>query len=88
MTNRLLFQPERKQAPVPPDQPTQHRILIPVIIGVAGLLLLGLMAVPVLVGTNLFFAATAGCSGQQTGVVGQPTAGAKAKAIPANYLFW
>ena len=88
MTNRLLFQPERKQAPVPPDQPTQHRILIPVIIGVAGLLLLGLMAVPVLVGTNLFFAATAGCSGQQTGAVGQPTAGAKAKAIPANYLFW
>src|SRR5579862_9143312 len=88
MTNRLLFQPEKKQAPVPPHQPTQHRILIPVIIGVAGLLLLGLMAVPVLVGTNLFFAATAGCSGQQTGVVGQPTAGAKAKAIPANYLFW
>src|ERR1700735_539618 len=88
MTNRLLFQPERKQAPVPPDQPTQHRILIPVIIGVAGLLLLGLMAVPVLVGTNLFFAATAGCSGQQTRGVGQPTAGAKAKAIPANYLFW
>ena len=88
MTNRLLFQPERKQAPVPPHQPTQHRILIPVIIGVAGLLLLGLMAVPVLVGTNLFFAATAGCSGQQTGAVGQPTAGAKAKAIPANYLFW
>src|SRR3984885_3092951 len=88
MTNRLLFQPERKQAPVPPDQPTQHRILIPVIIGVAGLLLLGLLAVPVLVGTGLFFAATAGCSGQQTGAVGQPTAGAKAKAIPANYLFW
>src|SRR5579862_4826070 len=88
MTNRLLFQPEKKQAPVPPHQPTQHRILIPVIIGVAGLLLLGLMAVPVLVGTNLFFAATAGCSGQQTGVVGQPTAGAKAKSIPANYLYW
>ena len=88
MTNRLLFQPEKKQAPVPPHQPTQHRILIPVIIGVAGLLLLGLMAVPVLVGTNLFFAAGAGCSGQQTGAVGQPTAGAKAKAIPANYLFW
>ena len=88
MTSRLLFQPEKKQAPVPPHQATQHRILIPVIIGVAGLLLLGLLAVPVLVGTNLFFAASAGCSGQQTGAVGQPTAGAKAKAIPANYLFW
>ena len=88
MSNRLLFQPEKKQAPVPQHQSTQHRILIPVIIGVAGLLLLGLLAVPVLVGTNLFFAASAGCSGQQTGVVGQPTAGAKAKAIPADYLFW
>jgi cell wall-associated NlpC family hydrolase len=88
MTSRLLFQPEKKQAPVPPHQPTEHRILIPVIIGVAGLLLLGLLAVPVLVGTNLFFAAGAGCSGQQTGAVGQPTAGAKAKAIPADYLHW
>jgi peptidoglycan DL-endopeptidase CwlO len=88
MTSRLLFQPEKKQAPVPPHQPTQHRILIPVIIGAVGLLLLGLLAVPVLVGTNLFFAASEGCSGQQTGTVGQPTAGAKAKAIPANYLFW
>ena len=43
---------------------------------------------PVLVGTNLFFAAGAGCSGQQTGAAGQPTAGAKAKAIPADYLYW
>ena len=88
MSNRLLFQPEKKQAPAPLHQPTQHRILIPVIIGVAGLLLLGLLAVPVLVGTNLFFAASAGCSGQQTGTVGQPAAGAQAKSIPADYLFW
>jgi peptidoglycan DL-endopeptidase CwlO len=89
MTSRLLFQPEKKQVTVGPSQPGgPHRILIPVIIGVAGLLLLGLLAVPVLVGTNLFFAAGAGCSGQQTGVVGQPTAGAKAKAIPADYLYW
>src|ERR1700736_3534633 len=90
MTSRLLFQPEKKQVTVRPNQPDggSHRILIPVIIGVAGLLLLGLLAVPVLVGTNLFFAAGAGCSGQQTGTVGQPTAGAKAKAIPADYLYW
>ena len=89
MTSRLLFQPEKKQAPVPSQQSGgPHRILIPVIIGVVGLLLLGLLAVPVLVGTNLFFAASAGCSGQQTGAVGQPTAGAKAKAIPADYLYW
>ena len=59
-----------------------------VIIGVAGILLLGLLAVPVLVGTNLFFAASAGCSGQQTGTAGQPPAGAKAKSIPADYLYW
>jgi len=88
MTSRLLFQPEKKQAPVPQHQPTQHRILITIIIGAAGLLLLGLLAVPALVGTNLFFAAGAGCSGQQSGTVGQPTAGAKAKAIPADYLYW
>src|SRR5579864_3823802 len=89
MTSRLLFQPEKKQAPVRPNQPGgPHRVLIPVIIGAVGLLLLGLLAVPVLVGTNLFFAAGAGCSGQQTGTVGQPTAGAQAKSIPADYLFW
>jgi peptidoglycan DL-endopeptidase CwlO len=90
MTSRLLFQPEKKQVTVRPNHPDNgsHRILIPVIIGVASLLLLGLLAVPVLVGTNLFFAAGAGCSGQQTGTVGQPAAGAKAKAIPADYLRW
>jgi cell wall-associated NlpC family hydrolase len=59
-----------------------------VIIGIAGILLLGLLAVPVLVGTNLFFAASAGCSGQQAGTAGQPPAGAKAKTIPADYLYW
>ncbi|MGH3178372.1 MAG: NlpC/P60 family protein [Streptosporangiaceae bacterium] len=89
MTSRLLFQPDKKQAQVRPNEPGgPHRLLIPVIIGAAGLLLLGLLAVPVLVGTNLFFAASEGCSGQQTGAVGQPTAGPKAKTIPANYLFW
>jgi cell wall-associated NlpC family hydrolase len=89
MTNRLLFQSERKQAPVPPQQSGgSHRILITIIIGAAGLLLLGLLAVPVLIGTNLFFAAGAGCSGQQTGTVGQPTAGPKARTIPADYLYW
>jgi len=88
MSNRLLFQPQKKQAPLPQHQSTQHRILITIVIGAAGLLLLGLLAVPVLVGTNLFFAAGAGCSGQQTGTVGQPTAGAQAKSIPSDYLFW
>src|SRR5271154_2181639 len=89
MSSRLLFQPDRKQAPVSPQQSGgTPRILIMVIIGVVGLLFLGLLAVPALVGTDLFFAAGAGCSGQQTGTVGQPTAGAKARAIPADYLSW
>jgi uncharacterized protein YycO len=86
MTSRLF---EKKQVTGGPQQPSgSHRILILVIIGIAGLLLLGLLAVPALVGTDLFFAASAGCSGQQTGTVGQPAAGAKAKTIPADYLYW
>src|SRR6516165_5938556 len=87
MSSRLLFQSETKQANVR-QQDGSHRILVAAIIGVAGILLLGLLAVPVLVGTNLFFAAGAGCSGQQTGMAGQPAAGAKAKTIPADYLYW
>ncbi|MGO9188023.1 MAG: NlpC/P60 family protein, partial [Streptosporangiaceae bacterium] len=35
-----------------------------------------------------FFAASAGCSGQQTGTAGQPAGSTKAKSIPANYLYW
>jgi cell wall-associated NlpC family hydrolase len=89
MSNRLLFQSETKQATVRQQQlGGSHRILIAVIIGVVGLLLLGLLAVPILIGTNLFFAASSACSGQQTGTAGQPTAGAKANSIPANYLYW
>jgi cell wall-associated NlpC family hydrolase len=87
MSNRLLFQSETKQAAVG-QQDRPHRILVPAIIGVASIALLGLLAVPILVGTNLFFAAGAGCSGQQTGTAGQPAAGAKAKTIPADYLYW
>ena len=87
MSSRLLFQSETKQANVR-QQDGSHRILVAAIIGVAGILLLGLLAVPVLVGTNLFFAAGAGCSGQQTGTAGQPPAGAKARTIPADYLYW
>src|SRR6516162_673074 len=87
MSSRLLFQSETKQASVG-QQDGSHRILVAAIIGVAGILLLGLLAVPVLVGTNLFFAAGAGCSGRQTGTVGQPEVGAKAKTIPADYLYW
>jgi peptidoglycan DL-endopeptidase CwlO len=92
MSSRLLFQSLREQREQATARQHQlggsYRILVPVIIGVAGLLLLGLLAVPILIGTDLFFAAGAGCSGQQTGTAGQPNAGAKAKTIPATYLFW
>ena len=58
------------------------------IIGLVAVVGLGLLAVPILIGTNAFFAASAGCSGQQTGTAGQPAGSAKAKSIPANYLYW
>ena len=88
MTTKLLSRPETQPFALPPHQPSRSRILVPVIIGIAALGLLSLLAVPAVVGTNLFFAAGAGCSGQQTGATGQPLAGTKAKAIPADYLYW
>jgi peptidoglycan DL-endopeptidase CwlO len=88
MTNRLLSRPDPGQATFRHPQPGQARILVPVIIGVAAICLLGLLTVPIMIGTNLFLAVSAGCSGQQTGTAGQPTAGTKAKSIPANYLYW
>src|SRR6266567_5622654 len=86
MTNRLLVRTETKQNTT--RQQRAPRILVFGIIGLVGALGLGLLALPILVGTNAFFAAGAGCSGQQTGTAGQPPAGAKAKSIPANYLSW
>jgi peptidoglycan DL-endopeptidase CwlO len=86
MTSRLLLPPGTR--PAPPQPPSRSRILIPVVIGVAAVLMLGLLAVPMMVGTNLFFAAGAGCSGQQTGTAGQPAVGAKAKSLPSDYLYW
>jgi cell wall-associated NlpC family hydrolase len=86
MTNRLLVRPEKPQ--VPAGRQRAPRILVFGIIGLVGMGLLGLLAVPIMIGTNAFFAATAGCSGQQTGTTGQPAAGTRARAIPANYLKW
>jgi cell wall-associated NlpC family hydrolase len=88
MTTKLLSRPETRPSALPAHQPSRSRILVPVIIGIAALGLLSLLAVPAVIGTNLFFAAGAGCSGQQTGTTGQPPAGTKAKAIPADYLYW
>jgi peptidoglycan DL-endopeptidase CwlO len=86
VTNRLLSRPETGQPPG--GNQRGSRVLILGIIGVFGTVLVGLLAVPVMIGVNSFFAATANCSGQQTGTTGQPTASGKAKSIPANYLLW
>jgi peptidoglycan DL-endopeptidase CwlO len=64
------------------------RILIIGVFGLIGMVGLGLLAVPILIGADSFFSASAGCSGQQTGTAGQPPPGPKAKSIPANYLYW
>ena len=86
MTNRLLVRYEAQQSTA--REQRAPRILVFGIIGLVGVVGLGLLAVPILIGTNAFFAASAGCSGQQTGAVGQPAGGAKAKGIPANFLYW
>ena len=86
MTNRLLA---RTETTVGTREQRAPRILVFGIIALVGVVGLGLLAVPILIGTNAFFAASAGCSGQQTGTVGQPTGSAKAtRGIPANYLYW
>jgi peptidoglycan DL-endopeptidase CwlO len=86
MTNRLLIRTETTQNTT--RQQRAPRILIIGIVGLGAILGLGLLAVPMLVGANAFFAAGAGCSGQKTGTAGQPPVGAKAKSIPADYLDW
>src|SRR6266581_2669915 len=86
MTNRLLIRTETQQGTT--RQQRAPRILVLGIIGLFAVVGLGLLAVPILVGTNAFFAASAGCSGQQTGTAGQPPGGAKAKSIPADFLSW
>jgi len=83
---RLLVRTETKQASSRDQR--APRVLIFGIVGLVGIMGLGLLAVPILIGSNAFFAASANCSGQQTGTAGQPAGSAKAKAIPANYLFW
>ena len=74
MTNKLLIRTESN--PSTTREQRAPRILVVGIIGLFAVVGLGLLAVPILVGTNAFFAATAGCSGQQTGTAGQPPAGA------------
>ena len=89
MTNRLLVRSETKQAGTG-NGPVRggSRLLVLGILGLVGLAGVSLLVVPIMIGTNAFFAASAGCSGAQTGTTGQPAAGAKAKSIPADYLSW
>ncbi len=86
MTNRLLIRTETQRGST--REQRAPRILVIGIVGLVGVVGLGLLAVPILIGTNAFFAASAGCSGQQTGTAGQPPGGAKAKSIPADFLSW
>jgi cell wall-associated NlpC family hydrolase len=88
MTNRLIVRTETQTQPGTAREQRAPRILVFGIIGLVGVVGLGLLAVPILIGTNAFFAASAGCSGQQTGTAGQPAGSTKANSIPANYLFW
>src|SRR5271165_5248251 len=84
MTNRLTIRTETQTQPGTVREQRAPRILVFGIVGLVGVVGLGLLAVPILIGTNAFFAANAGCSGQQTGTAGQPTGSAKANSIPAG----
>src|SRR5271166_6387629 len=88
MTNRLITRTETQTRPGSIREQRAPRILVLGIIGLVGVVGLGLLAVPILIGTNAFFASSAGCSGQRTGTAGQPPGSAKAKTIPADYLYW
>ena len=88
MTTRFSVRTETRQVQSSPREQRAPRILVLGIIGLFAVLGLGLLAVPILVGSNAFFAATAGCSGQKTGTAGQPPVSPNAKGIPSNYLFW
>jgi cell wall-associated NlpC family hydrolase len=86
MTNKLLIRTETQQSTA--REQRAPRILVLGIIGLFAIVGLGLLAVPIMIGANAFFAANAGCSGQQTGTAGQPPVSGGAKGIPSNYLFW
>jgi cell wall-associated NlpC family hydrolase len=94
MTNRLLDRTRTQRVTITTTeqltarQQRGSRILVIGIIGMAGVVGLGLLAVLLIIGANAFFATGTGCSGQQTGTAGQPAAGPKAKSIPADYLHW
>jgi cell wall-associated NlpC family hydrolase len=88
MTTRFSVRTETRQVQSSPREQRAPRILVLGIIGLFGIGLLGLLAVPIIFGASMFFATGAGCSGQQTGTTGQPAGSPKARSIPADYLHW
>ena len=62
MTNKLLIRTETQQSTA--REQRAPRILVLGIIGLFAIVGLGLLAVPIMIGANAFFAANAGCSGQ------------------------
>src|SRR6201987_1241398 len=80
MTNKLLIRTETQQSTA--REQRAPRILVLGIIGLFAIVGLGLLAVPIMIGANAFFAANAGCSGQQTGTGGPRPRSAKAFCAP------
>ena len=58
------------------------------IIGLWASSVLGLLAVPILIGTDAFFSGSAGCSGQPTGAAGQPAAQRQGQLDPGQLPDW
>ena len=75
MTNRLITRIETQTRPGTVREQRAPRIPVIGIIGLVGVVGLGLLAEPILIGTNAFFAASACCSGQQTGTAGRQRQG-------------
>ena len=80
---------ERRSEGATAGQSRAPRVVLFAVVGMVGVLLLGLLTVPILIGANMFFTQGAGCSGQKSGITGQVPPGANAKnTIPADYLHW
>ncbi|HLK00588.1 MAG TPA: C40 family peptidase [Streptosporangiaceae bacterium] len=88
MSRMLLERRERREVGVTSKRDSRSRLVWLAVVGGSGLVMLALLAVPFIVGSDMFFASTAGCSGQKTGTVGQPPASGHAGTIPADYLHW
>ena len=83
-----LFEPRREEISST-GTARAPRIVVLGIFGIVGILLMGLLTVPILIGANMFFAENAGCSGQKTGITGQAPPGPRAtNGIPSEYLHW